>query len=393
MFLERIFKNRRRKVKLISFLDCFFPKSKNKIIFVAKHLVCYSGNIRVALEAQIENNNKKIFLYKDGFIKNEIKKELSDLGVVVLEGFSLKAIYHILTTKYIVLGHNPRDANLTKKCNRKIINLWHGVAIKKIELLMKNVDSERKKLMEKNSKLYDIVIASSDEDAKTNSKAFGVPLSRIKVIGLPRYEILKNEYSLSKYLQQENQYILDIKKNKKLILYAPTFRENSVLPLEEITKDEWIKIKKFMEKQNYIFVIRPHPYDKFTIPDYIKSDCIIILDTYKITETNLLLRYTDLLIVDFSSIWIDFLLTQKPILGFSKSFYTYTSFERGFIYDFRKIFPSIFTNNIDEMLFHIEKNMKNFKFNENYLSTKNKFHKYDITHNFKKEIQYLLKEL
>jgi CDP-glycerol glycerophosphotransferase (TagB/SpsB family) len=387
MFLERIFKNRRRKVKLISFLDCFFPKSKNKIMFVVKHLVCYSGNIRVALEAQIENNNKKVFLYKDGFIKSEIKKELNNLGVVVLEGFSLKAIYHILTTKYIVLGHNPRDAHLTKKCNRKIINLWHGVAIKNIELLMPKIEKNRKKLIEHNSKLYDIIIASSDEDAKTNSKAFGVPLNKVKVIGLPRYEILKNEYSLNKYLQQENQYILNIKKNKKLILYAPTFRENSISPLKEISNEEWIKIQTFIEKQNYIFIIRPHPYDNTRLPDFLNKNFICLINDKTIVETNLLLKHTDILIVDFSSIWIDYLLLNRPIIGFSKSFITYSLKERGFIYNIKNIFPGIFTDNVNELLSNIEYNLNNFQIHSKYIRAKNLFHKFNLEYNFQQAVK------
>ncbi len=99
---------------------------------------------------------------------------------------TLYSAFHILTSG-VYTSHNPRDAHIYRKFkSRKIINLWHGVAIKRIENLMPNISPLKLKQLKNNAKLYDMVIASSKEDKKTNSRAFGVDSDKVKITGLPR---------------------------------------------------------------------------------------------------------------------------------------------------------------------------------------------------------------
>ena len=384
--LNKIFRSRRSKANFVSFFDSFISKSSSKVLFVIKDRTCYSGNIRISLESFVKKSNYKIYFYKDGKIENEIILELKSLGVCVLDGFNLKTIWHILTSGLVILSHNPRDAHLTKRHHqRKIINLWHGVAIKKIELLMPNIPQNKLLLLKNNSKLYDIIIASSQEDRKTNAKAFGIDMSKVILTGLPRYEILKEKYHLSLMLEKQKKNILNFKQDKKLILYAPTFRENEKSAILQITQNEWKKIEHIMIEENAIFVIRPHPYDIQYLPKAISNNPnFFLFSNEDFTEANLILKYTDLLVVDFSSIWIDYLLLKRPIVGFSKDYTTYLTEERGFIYNFDSIFPTTFTNNIDDMLKNIIKylNIKNIE----YEKPIKLFHEYNINTDYSENI-------
>ena len=355
------------KTSLLLPFDCLFNRDKNKVIFVIRQNTYYSGNLRVVCEHLINNSNLNIFIYKSDKCKSEIKKSLEDRGVTVLDRFTPKAVYHLLTAKYFILSHSPLNAHISKPCNKRIvINLWHGVAIKGIELLMPHISSGRRKKMEKNRNIINHMIASSRADQDINSRSFGLPPEKVHVTGLPRYDILNKNYKLDSYLKKQESQILQLKGDKKLILYAPTFRDHSNSPLLQITEDEWKKIEVFLLKRDCVLGIRTHPYDRST-PSFIKDNKnFIFFYNDDFTEPNLVLRATDILIVDFSSIWIDYLTLNRPILGYAKDYKHYLNNERGFVYDFDKVFPSEFSSTIESLLLNLEEVFSSENFSVDY---------------------------
>lgn len=343
-----------KKILLLPF-DCLFKRDENKVIFVVRQNTYYSGNLRVVCEHLAQNSSKNTYIYKTDTCKPEIKASLETQGITVLDWFTPKAIYHLLTAKYFILSHSPLNAHISKPCNKRVvINLWHGVAIKGIELLMPNIPPLRKKKMEENSKIIDYMIASSKADQDVISRSFGLPLNKVHITGLPRYDLFSPDYKLDNYLQEQEKKLAQIKGTKKLILYAPTFRDHSTSPLMQITEKEWVKVEAFLVNNNAILGIRTHPYDKSS-PDFFKSNkSFFLLSNDDFTEPNLVLKATDILIVDFSSIWVDFLMLNRPIVGYAKDFQHYLHAERGFVYDFNKVFPSEFSSNIQDLLQRLE---------------------------------------
>jgi CDP-glycerol glycerophosphotransferase (TagB/SpsB family) len=387
-------KSPRLKEFLIYLIDPFFKKKRNKLIFVIQDQTFFSGNIRVMCEFYLSHNkDDQIFIYKDGKCQPDIRRELQNLGIQVLDNFSFITIYHIVTAGVIFLSHNPRNIHIRRKFkNRFIINLWHGVAIKRIENIMQFIPYSKQKLLNNHAKLYDMIIASSDADRKTNARAFGVKEELVKVTGLPRYEILKKSYFLGSVLQKEEQRIKNIKGKRKLVLYAPTFREANISAFGQITFDEWYLLDKFAEQNNILIGLRPHPYDNFNLfPIITKNKNFYLFKNIEFTEPNLLLRYVDLLIVDFTSIWVDYLLLDRPILGFAKDYRNYLKKERGFVYNFEEIFPDIFTNNMIELLNQLSKKLSSNKVDYTY--TKNILHKYDLYTNYSKLVYQEVEKL
>jgi len=384
--IKRVLRSRRLKAMVIGFLDIFFIKNKNKILFVVKDRTFFSGNLRVVLEKYLKEKNSKLYIYKDGKCPKDIKDELISMGVNVMDGLNIYSAFHILTSGIFILSHNPRDAHIYKKFkSRKIINLWHGVAIKRIENLMPNIAPLKLKQLKNNANLYDMIIASSKEDKKTNSKAFGVDSSRVKITGLPRYALLQKDYPLGELLKKESKKIEEIKRGRKLVLFAPTFREANSSAIEQIKEKEWRELERFMVKNNLLFGIRPHPYDIKDLPEFIKnSSHFTLFLSSEFTEANIVLKYTDILVVDFTSIWIDYLLLQRPIIGFAKDYKHYLEEERGFVYDFNSIFPSKFVSNINDLTDEIKKVIDVKKIE--YKNTTKVLHDYDLSYDFVQDI-------
>jgi CDP-glycerol glycerophosphotransferase (TagB/SpsB family) len=216
-----------------------------------------------------------------------------------------------------------------------------------------------------------MLISSSDKDREIMAEVFGIDKEKVKVTGLPRYEFLFESFEITKEIEKKLQ---EIKQNKSLVLYAPTLREKIKDPLEQITQDEWEKIDSFAKENDIVFAVRSHYYEQHSFNETVeKFDNIVLLNHRDFFETNTILKHTDLLISDFSSIWIDYLLLNRPIIGFAKDFEHFMENERGFLYDFDSTFPGKFAKSVDEMLEFIKNDIgKTIEYPQKRL-----FHKYE----------------
>ncbi|MGP5518334.1 CDP-glycerol glycerophosphotransferase family protein [Psychrobacter celer] len=388
-------RSRAKKVELIAEFDKIFPKKATKVILVVKKNTEFSGNLRVCADLLLKYRHHKVYVYKDGDMPIDIQESLQNQGIKVLEPNLWSTFYHILTAGVFILSHVPRDAHLSvKHKSRKIIGLWHGVAFKNIESQMLSVPESKMQLIKNNAKLYDLMVASSEADRGYIAKSFLVDKSIIDIIGLPRYELLKSSYPVDDFLQLQKNKLNDITLNKKLVLYAPTFREKNDSAFDQICDEEWIGLNQYLEKSDVILGLRPHSYDNKKPPTITeKMTHIVWLSQEEFTESNLVLQFVDVLLVDFSSIWIDFLLLDRPILGFAKDFEHYCNQERGFAYDFEETFPDVFTHSFSELMINLKKLLESECQTKEYIDAKEKFHKHPLDTSFSDTLASSLKKL
>lgn len=393
--LPKKLRSREKKSQLVARYDRFFPKFSKKIILVVKKNTEYSGNLRVCADLFLRNGQHKIYIYKDDAMPKDIEKALTVQGITVLKSNYWRTFYHILTAGTFVFSHVPRDAHLSlKNKNRRVLGLWHGVAFKNIESQMISVSESKMELIKNNAKLYDLMVASSEADKKYIAKSFLVDESIIDIIGLPRYELLKSNYPVDEFLQLQKNKLNNIKHSKKFILYAPTFREKTESAFDQVCDEEWIQLQNYLEKRNVILGLRPHSYDNKTPPCITKEmENIVWLSQEEFTESNLVLQFVDALIVDFSSIWIDFLLLDRPILGFAKDFEHYCNNERGFAYDFEETFPDKFAYNFNEFFTNLVRVIEDDSQKKEYVFAKEKFHKHSLLTDFSAALASSLKNL
>lgn len=395
LLIPKKLRGREKKSQLIAKYDRIFPKISKKVILVVKKNTEYSGNLRVCADLFLKEGDYKICVYKDDYMPVSIKHDLKRQNISVLEPNRWSTFYHILTAGVFVLSHVPRDAHLSlKNKNRKILGLWHGVAFKNIESQMISVSESKLELIKNNAKLYDLMVASSEADKKYIAKSFLVNESIIDIIGLPRYELLKSNYPVGEFLQIQKDRLSEIKHDKKLILYAPTFREKTESAFDQVCDEEWIQLQNYLEKRNVILGLRPHSYDNKTPPCITKEmENIVWLSQEEFTESNLVLQFVDALIVDFSSIWIDFLLLDRPILGFAKDFEHYCNNERGFAYDFEETFPDKFAYNFNEFFNNLVRVIEDDSQKKEYVFAKEKFHKHSLLTDFSAALASSLRNL
>ena len=152
-----------------------------------------------------------------------------------------------------------------------------------------------------------------------------------------------------------------IAENKKIVLYAPTFRDNP----EDNNVFNFLDLEKFNKElgEDYILVLRLHPKIKKFFKDKIEVNQKYV-DCSDFKNEQELLLISDILISDYSSIMIEFALLNKPIIFFTYDYDTYMSKDRGFYFDFKKNVPGPVVYTTDELIAEV----KNNDFDKNKIS-------------------------
>lgn len=320
-----------------------FPIKQNKVIFASDSRAEMSGNFQFVYE-EMESRNLDFdyhFMLKDGVEDKKSSKEIMQLA------------YHMATAKFIMLDDfYPMVYPLKIRKHAELIQLWHAVGAFKTFGFSRLGRPGGPSPRSKNHRNYTKAIVSSDNIAKHYAEGFGIEEENVVATGIPRTDIFFDEAYKEK-IQNELYEEYPFLKNKKVIMFAPTFRGNGQqsahYPMEVLNLD------KLYESLNdeYVFLFKIHPFVKneFNIP-YQYNDFFYDFSTYR--EINDLLFITDILITDYSSVCFEFALLNKPMLFFGYDVEEYVQ-TRDFYYNFQSFIPGPLVRDTETMIDKIEK--------------------------------------
>lgn len=310
---------------ILLFINKIIIKNEKKYIFFS--LPDFQGNSRAIFEFLYSNQDENeyiwLFYQKNKKLEEAIVNEYPKIKVYHVK--SLIGIFHYMTSKYIFSTHK---SFLGIKSKGQIhIELWHGMPFKS----MGYMEKIPKKVLYSNK--IDILVSTSSLTKNLLAACFKINGEKIKITGQPRCD----------YLNKENKKIkkkLGIKEKEKILGYFPTFREGFMTRKEgkSIIGDNFFRIEdyceeefhKFLEENNLKLVMKLHPYEERIYNNLKISTPNIILLTTEILEENLIdlyevLNEVDILITDYSSIFIDYLNRQKPMIFLIPDFNEYQS--------------------------------------------------------------------
>jgi CDP-glycerol glycerophosphotransferase len=183
----------------------------------------------------------------------------------------------------------------------------------------------------------------------------------MKVTGLPRNDwLLCPEAVLPKEEAETIARVRALAGGARVLLVAPTFRDWPA-PHLDILLDALVDMRQELEELNLYVVLRPHRFDQAKA-QRIASKCDwLVLDPAACPYTQALLRASDLLLTDYSSIWVDYLLLDRPIVGFTPDLEEYGE-RRGFLYDYQAIFPGPLCATPDQLRTALVESARNPKF-------------------------------
>ena len=354
---------------IIFFLNLFF-----KIFKVEdNHIVFFSSRNRV------DGNPREIYLY----LKKNCNSKFN-MKYMVYKGTeidkldskdicyhrTLKSLYYISKAKYWIMSDSVNPV-LKKKKYQIYIQTFHGHGpVKKMGL---EIDEYRKEHTEnklKHIQDWDIYISMCEEEETQikNSTGFDQKIFRL---GIPSTDPIARSKKLSSDEIENLKKKYNIPLDKKIVLYAPTYRED-LLGKENIK----LNIESLCELQDYVFLVRLHPLlnsktDKniFKNSNFINCENVPdIVDLYPIT---------DILISDYSASIYEFALTDKKIILYPYDYEKYSTYP-GIVIDYQKIMPGpiCYTEkelyntlkNLDTSFNGYEKKLKKFNKKFNYLN-------------------------
>ena len=271
----------------------------------------YNYNSRYLFEYVKENLPEitPLFVINDPELRNSLSSKYGKQYFIETE--SIQGIRQALSAGvwFTSAGLPAYGTGLHKK--RLIINLWHGVPLKKIALLDPNLKKAAriyfKKIFSEN---YTCILTTSHELIPLMARSFAVSEDKIKVWGQPRNDGLFQKNDCREIL---GQLFPDLPEYTKTVLYAPTFRDYGQVQLFPFKDFDQKQLEAFLDEKNMLLFIRTHVAEQGSAVPYLGKR-IRFLGNEQAEDVTGILNIFDCLITDYSSIYIDYLLTDKPMI-------------------------------------------------------------------------------
>ena len=345
-------------LKAILHVYWLFPINREKITLLNELSFTYGDSMKYINEYLIDNDithYQVIFPIRKGqyIPENNIKPVIP---------FSISYFFHLLTSKAIVTNAGG-VSYLPLRQKQVVISTWHGGGpYKKTSTdVYTNVWYKKESIMNANN--IDYMLSSCEYFTKYEAKAMFFSEEKCIAAGMPRNDIFfKNDSSIKDKVYE----FCGIKKETKLILFAPTYR----VDVSDYTKSKQqsvidINYKKVIEalenkfSGKWRFAIRLHPKLKDIVLD---DNSVINLTDYP--DMQEILYASDIVITDYSSLMWDFALSKKPCLLYAPDIAEY-ELKRGFYMPYKK-WPYPLAENNDQLVENIL-NFNEEKYRENVM--------------------------
>lgn len=328
-------------------------------------------------------------------------RQVQDYGGEAYKIMSLRSLKYILKAKvYVYSTYLDGDIRVYYDRQTIFVNLWHGMPIKKIvyddqtittrdSLFSKLHKFIRKDILKyKNSSdLGDIICSTSEYTKKMMESAFRS--QNVIITGQARGDIIYN------YINGDNKFINNLKssKDQKLILYMPTHRGSGKIQTKNIFENEKFtnQLIEYCNLNNCIFAIKYHPNEKMS-KKIIKNEYVLDITDCNFDTQDLLIE-ADILITDYSSCFIDFVFTRRPVIFYAYDLEEYCTRDMGLYIDYKKDVPGPIVYDENSLFKQIMDYVSNsYQYLERYSDQILKYHKY-IDNNSCKRIYDSIKKI
>ncbi|MFI9238213.1 CDP-glycerol glycerophosphotransferase family protein [Streptomyces sp. NPDC053079] len=257
-------------------------------------------------------------------------------GVELVRRGSWEYVRTVARARYWVDSHGF-PVLFTKRPGTRYLQTWHGQALKHMGFdtpELRLAGAERQRLHHEMVARWDALIAPSEEFERTFVRANAYTGELLRT-GLPRNDVLvrwNDPEQRDRATAVREQ--LQIPDGRKVLLYAPTFRDGARGSGESVRVDLAELVRATGEE--WTIVVRPHYYERFTVPRELGH---ALRDGREFTDLNDLMLASDALLTDYSSVMFDYANLGRPILLYTDDYDDYRSVSRGTYYDLADIAP------------------------------------------------------
>lgn len=318
------------------------PLKEKTVIFEAYHSSSYACSPKAIYEYMLSSSTFAEFNFVWSFTNPEKYNYLKSERTRLVKHETFAYFKAFATSKYWVVN-GWINLNIHKKPNQIAMQCWHGSPLKRLRYdISENIaTAHRQNILTENDLdivRYDYFVSPSRFASQVFTSAFNLKaLGKEKIMietGYPRNDYLSN-YKKSDVEKMKRK--LNIPKNKKIILYAPTWRDDQrreeggyqyTSPVDFGYLKEALSDKFVMLYRGH--GLAPKTFDLGKYQDF-------IIDVSDIDDVNDVYIISNILITDYSSVFFDYAILNRPILFFMYDKDHYQNDLRGFYIDLSEL--------------------------------------------------------
>jgi len=300
----------------------------NIILYEAVHGSSMTGNVYALF--------KTLLLMQDrNFIHVWVNKKGQPFDTKAYEGYdnvkfvtrNSKAYMYFLTSAKYLVNDSTFPPYFIKKQDQIYLNTWHGTPLKMMGKDMKGIPSEGKNV-QRNFLQTDYLLAPNQHTKDVLTEAYdiaGIYPGKIIEEGYPRIDVLFDTDKVQSIIADLQNYV-KLEPDKKIVVYAPTWRGTMGRETDVSEDIQWVAneiLQVLPITHQLLLKVHPFAYQFLKHVPELQTICLPMS-----IDTDELLAATDVLITDYSSIFFDFYVTNKPIILFAYDYDTYVA-ERG----------------------------------------------------------------
>ncbi|MFP3125344.1 CDP-glycerol glycerophosphotransferase family protein [Ectobacillus funiculus] len=350
------------------FIACSWLPRKNNLVMFESYLgKQYSCNPRALYEYLQENHFGFELVWS---VDKRYTKQFEQQNIPYVQRFSIRWFYLMARASYWITN-SRMPLWIPKPKHTVYVQTWHGTPLKKLaadmeEVHMPGTTTEKyKENFYKESRSWDYLLSPNSYSTAIFKRAFQFEKEMIES-GYPRNDVL--------YQKNHSQYIDSLKeqyglpKDKKVILYAPTWRDDQFYGKGQYKFDLQLDLTLLQKKlgDQYIILLRMHylVVEQMDITGF-KG---FAFDFSHVADINEIYLLSDLLITDYSSVFFDYANLKRPIIFYAYDIESYRDKLRGFYFDLEKEAPGPVIETTEQVLEAIREYEKNglCEFEEKY---------------------------
>ncbi|WP_051291606.1 CDP-glycerol glycerophosphotransferase family protein [Fictibacillus gelatini] len=327
----------------------FLPAKKNLIMFESFAGKQYSDNPRAIYEYLCENHPEYKMVWS---FNRKTYESRGDDSIPCVRRFSIRWLFLMARARYWVVN-SRLPLWIPKPAHTIYLQTWHGTPLKRLaadmdEVHMPGTNTKKyKRNFIREARRWDYLISPNAYSTEIFKRAFQFEKEMIES-GYPRNDFLHLENNPDSVRKLKES--LGVPLDKKIILYAPTWRDDQFYGKGRYKFDLDLDLNLLREKlgDDYVLILRMHylvaenfdlaPFEGFAYDFSSHKD---IRELYLIA---------DLLITDYSSVFFDYANLKRPMIFYVYDIETYRDKLRGFYFDFEQYAPGPLVKTTPEVI-------------------------------------------
>jgi CDP-glycerol glycerophosphotransferase (TagB/SpsB family) len=274
-------------------------------------------------------------------------RDAAALGITSIPKHSLRGFWHTARARVVVVTHGFGDVNRYAVTGAFVVQLWHGIPLKRIGLdaaetlrppaalgrgiLASIARRVLRSAYGRAARRISVVPAASHLVRARLESAFGLPDERIPVTGEPRVDVLSQgspDARRAEARERTDAAAGPLDPASRLVLYAPTWRDGEPDPAVP-TVGEWRSILDVLDRHDAILLVRSHPLGAGDYRPPVVTERVRSLGSDVVADVTPLLPGLDALVTDYSSLIFDSSLVPLPVVFLAPDVQAYAR-RRGF---------------------------------------------------------------